>query len=297
MASGRQEALFSRGTAPAQRGFTLVEAIMVIVITGVLSGVVAVFVKGPVEGYVSGVRRAELGDIADTALRRMARDLRTAVPNSLRLSSDGKYIEFIPMSAGGRYRAEGSGNAYCATGDDHLDFSAIDTCFEILGPAMTFSAGDRIFVGSTQSDGNLPYQGETSSAHIRRPYAGATGSPVNFVTMTSSARLPASAELSGSRFQVAAQSTQAVSYGCESIAAAPSGGDGPGSLRRYWAYGYNPTQATPPVGGSKALLADKLSACSMQYEARDALFSVTLQLTRAGESVRLYHEIHVNTTP
>ena len=39
-------------------GFTLVEAIMVIVITGILAGMVAVFIKAPVDGYVDSVRRA-----------------------------------------------------------------------------------------------------------------------------------------------------------------------------------------------------------------------------------------------
>lgn len=34
------------------RGFTLVEAIVVIVITGVIAGMVAVFIRTPVEGYM-----------------------------------------------------------------------------------------------------------------------------------------------------------------------------------------------------------------------------------------------------
>ncbi len=59
--------------------------IVVIAITGVLAAAVAVFIKNPVEGYVDAVRRADLTDLADTALRRMTRDVRTALPNSLRV--------------------------------------------------------------------------------------------------------------------------------------------------------------------------------------------------------------------
>ncbi len=70
-----------------QYGFTLIEMIVVIVITGIIAGVVAVFLKAPVQGYIDSARRAELTDIADTAIRRMARDVRTAVPNSVRVAS------------------------------------------------------------------------------------------------------------------------------------------------------------------------------------------------------------------
>ena len=84
-------------------GFTLIESIMVIVITGILAAVVAVFIRSPVQGYIDSVRRAELTDQADVALRRISRDVRLALPNSLRVTSDGTYdyIEFIMTSAGG----------------------------------------------------------------------------------------------------------------------------------------------------------------------------------------------------
>jgi prepilin-type N-terminal cleavage/methylation domain-containing protein len=69
-----------------QRGFTLVELIMVIVIMGVIGGMVSVFMKSPIDAYVDSARRAALTDVADTAVRRMARDIRKALPNSLRQS-------------------------------------------------------------------------------------------------------------------------------------------------------------------------------------------------------------------
>ncbi|NCN89388.1 MAG: prepilin-type N-terminal cleavage/methylation domain-containing protein, partial [Gallionella sp.] len=56
----------------SQRGFTLIEMIVVIVITGIIAGIVAIFIKAPVQGYVDSARRAELTDIADTAVRRLA---------------------------------------------------------------------------------------------------------------------------------------------------------------------------------------------------------------------------------
>jgi MSHA biogenesis protein MshO len=102
-------------TSPANRlrqgGFTLTEMVMVIVITGILAGIVAVFIAGPVGGYVDSARRAQLTDAADAALRHLAREVRLALPNSMRVGTDGsnRYIEFIMTSAGGRYRDASDG--------------------------------------------------------------------------------------------------------------------------------------------------------------------------------------------
>ena len=46
-------------TGRRPRGFTLVEMIIVIVITGIIGGIVAIFLRAPVQGYVDSARRAE----------------------------------------------------------------------------------------------------------------------------------------------------------------------------------------------------------------------------------------------
>ena len=86
----------------SHRGFTLVEMIIVIVITGIIGGMVAMFIRMPVQGYVDSARRAEMTDIADTALRRIGRDLRTAVPNSVRVPARGLDLHRIPADEGWR---------------------------------------------------------------------------------------------------------------------------------------------------------------------------------------------------
>jgi MSHA biogenesis protein MshO len=87
-----------------QRGTTLLELVMVISIIGVIGAVASIFIKGPIDGYVEGARRAALTDAVDTTVRRMARDIRKALPNSTRIRN-AQCLEFIPTKTGGRYRA------------------------------------------------------------------------------------------------------------------------------------------------------------------------------------------------
>ena len=299
------------GNKYTQTGFTLIELIMVMVITGIISTVVAMFLKAPVDQYMDIARRAEMTDIADTALHRMARDIRTAVPNSVRLPilAGSTYIEFLPTKTGGRYRANPatSGVAQCGgtLAQDIFDFTIADTCFEILGPAIDFTADDQIVVGSTQSNGNPPYQDPTAAACgmaatttcIRRPVSAGGAGVQQRVVMTSAYAFPSFAVLAGQRFEVVPSDQQAVTYACENVGGAV---DGTGTLTRYWAYGFNAVQAAPPLSGSSALLADKISACSIAYNTanpRNALVAITLTITRGGESISLYQEIHVNNTP
>ncbi len=288
--------------AKFRRGFTLVEMIVVIVITGIIGGMVAMFIRAPVQGYADSARRAEMSDIADTALRRIARDVRSAVPNSVRIPvpAGSTYFEFLPTRDGGRYRVANAGAGSCGANGNELSFDAVDACFEIIGEPITFVAGDQIVVGSTQADGNLPYQPVAAASGVRRaiPVAGA-GVNRTFVTMTPTVKLPDFAELAGHRFEVVPGDQLAVTYSCETLGV-DANGDGTGTLVRYWAYGFNAVQAAPPLAGASAVLAANVRGCVFAYDTsnqRNGLLEAELTITRGGESVNLYHEIHVNNIP
>lgn len=299
------------GDMKPQRGFTLVEMIIVIVITGIIAGMVAMFIRAPVQGYVDSARRAEMSDIADTALRRMGRDLRTAVPNSVRLPTPAgsTYFEFLPTTEGGRYRvdpADGAGGCAAVAGNtrgDALNFDAADTCFEIIGTQIATSVGDAIVIGSTQSDGRQPYQLVSSATGVRRMVSAAGTTTVQ---VTSATPLPASSELEGHRFAVVPAAQQAVTYACVNPGGGACGtdanGDGTCRLTRYWSYGFNDPQAAPAAltAPSTAILADRVSNCNFVYDtsnARNSLLAASLTITRDNESVNLYHEVHINNIP
>lgn len=282
-------------------GFTLVEAVAVIAITGILAAIVAVFIRRPVEGYFDAARRAELSDIAHTAMRRMERELHLALPNSVRVTLVGTtyFLEFIPANNGGRYRAQ----VDSAGAGDPLDFAAADTSFDLLGPGMSFAAGDEIVISNTNNIGALgdAYLGNSTSAHNRRPYNGAVGATVNSVAITSANRLDVTLDSPGRHFFVV---NGPVTYVCTQAAA---GGTGAGTLTRYWGYAMQAAQpadvtAAPLSGAASAPLANFVSACEITPpenlpQPGYALVTIRVTLLNQNERVSLYHEIHVNNVP
>lgn len=265
-------------------GFTLVEMIMVITITGIIAAIVAVFIRAPVEGYVDAVRRAELTDQADVALRRFSRDLRLALPNSLRVTTIGgiAYIEFIMTASGGRYRDPTDGS----TAGNFLSFT--DTAnrkFDVLGTLPAMVANDFVVVYNLGVAGANAYAGG-NIAQIQA-IAG------NTVTLSANPFAAQSPPLPSpnARFQVVPGGVRAVTYACPTAAA--------GNLTRHWNYGFNAAQAVP-AGGSTALLASN-ATCTVEYAAnatgRNGLLYINLTLTSGGESVSLFNQIHVGNAP
>ena len=100
-------------TIRTQHGFTLVEAIVVMVVLGIIGATIGMFITGPLRGAVDLGARVELTDSADTAIRRLERDVRNALPNSLRITSVGSavYLEYLDVRTAGRYRTVASGGA------------------------------------------------------------------------------------------------------------------------------------------------------------------------------------------
>ncbi len=282
-------------------GFTLVESVMVIVITGILAAVVAIFIRAPVQGYFDTVRRAELTDHADLALRRITRDVRLALPNSVRLRTEGNvhYIEFIMTRSGGRYRDVSDGS----TGGDFLSFSnTTDLSFDVHGPmpAITPASpgvnGDFIVVfnlGPGNAPANAYADGDACANCNRARINGIAGNTVTLAANPYASQAPPLSSPNG-RFQVVPGDVRAVTYSC------PVAGAAAGNLTRHWNYGFFATQPAPPEGGSQALLATDAN-CIVNYApaigGRHGLLDLQLTLTSQGETVTLQQQIRVDNAP
>ncbi len=87
------------------RGFTLVEVIAVVVILSIVTVVGSGFVTTTLRAYRDSDARNLLVQRARLVMEQMSRQLRMAVPNSVRVSSTGNCIEFMPLVAASTYRA------------------------------------------------------------------------------------------------------------------------------------------------------------------------------------------------
>jgi MSHA biogenesis protein MshO len=297
------------------RGFTLVEAIVVIVIIGIVSAMVAVFIRAPILGYRDTVARAELTDQADLALRRMARDIRLALPNSVRVNAAGDHLEFLQTRSGARYISveDGIDNSLALRFDDPTK-----TDFAALAPPASFSqarVNDYVVVTnlgmgfapanaydlSTTGAGNIAaITGiDAPSTATVNTDAGTVTLPVRRITLAANpfARQAIPMVSPRQRFQVV---SGPVSFFCTDA------GNGTFTLWRAWGYGINATQ-TIPTTGPRAMLATGLTRCSGLFNAdgnvalqRTGLVVVAIEMQSrnadAGK-IRLVHQVHVDNTP
>ena len=267
---------------PADRstGFTLVEMIVSIVIAGILLSMVAMFGRRQIDAYIDVGNRAQLADEADTALRRIARDLQSALPNSVRQS--GSYIEFVPIRDAGRYRADvdnsGLGN--------FLDFtSSTDNSFDVLGPAVNVAAGDQLVIFNLGQTGSDVYAGTS-----RRAISSGAGSVSSLqYTLGGLGQFPLASPQN--RFQIVGGP---VTYQCN---AAPAGG----TVLRHSGYAFAGSQPTSFAGATSAVLVGDVTDCNFSYSPavlqRNGLVVLRLTLKRNGESVELLHQVDVLNTP
>lgn len=260
------------------RGVTLVEMIVAIVVTGILVSLTSMFGRWQIQSYFDVANRAELTDAADTALRRIARDLQAALPNSVRVTGD--FIEFVPVRDAGRYRAM---QTPTATGDI-LDFSlAADNSFDVLGPTVAVAAGEELAVYNLGIAGADVYAGDVRRAI---PAGGVGAARTNVVFTPTASALPLASPMN--RFYIVGQP---VTYRCDL---------GAGVLRRHWNYGFTAVQPTPPAGNT-ATLVNGVTACAISYapgvQQRNGIVSIRLSLAGNGEAVTLMQQVDVLNSP
>ena len=295
-----------RRSTPGEGGFTLVEFVIVIVVIGIVASLLANILRRPMEGYIAVERRAALVDRADTALLRMTREMRLALPYSVRLSGSNA-VEFLRTFDGGRYKERGAGR---------LNFNVNTATFEVTnalanpGLIRTGSGSAACMAGS--ADCLVVY-------NIGQPktIAAAAGAGIS-----ANAYLGASLAYEGNVATIAAAAANSLTFDNSDLIPPPPppwslGVPSPdqrfhivdtpvsficagGSIYRYSGYGLQENQPVPPaVAGD--LLVDGVSQCTFDYQpptvSRFGLVTLQITVTSAGESVSLTQQIHVSNIP
>ena len=303
-------------------GFTLVELVAVLTLSSILGLVVWRNLSLPMRAFVDVKQRTAMVATARLALARMRRELTLALPNSVRVSSDGLALEMLKTSASGRYRAD------VVPGDatsDSLNLSVTSDSFQTLG-AWTIPTSVR-----TSADVTACLAGSADCLVIYN-----TGNPSSCAAQPAGTRTNAwsccAAQPAGTRTNAwcgdnLAGIVSAVSAtGVISVNRAAAGTVWPTgspeqrffvvdtavsfvcsgtSLSRYSGYALANTQPIPPsVSGN--LLATGVAACAFSYQTGSATraglvnLSLTLSLTNpdgVAEKVTLFDQVHVPNSP
>lgn len=292
-----------------QRGFTLIEAIIVISITGVIAAIVSIFIVSPVTGYMTTVRHAQMTDAADASLRRLQREIRLALPNSVRVTDGSSsqntcasspcYIEFIPTVSGALYRSPGDGSS----SGNFLDVAAdpVSYTFDVMGTSGTIPTDWQIVKNASYVVVYNLGPGFAPQDAYQLNNCASKGCNIALITGISNYTLtlgsfPFVESSPNNRFQVVPNSGP-VSYSC------PFTGSSSGPMYRYAGYGFLGTQPAPPPAADEELVISNVT-CTVNYSpttalSRDGILFVTIVVTDAasGDTVQVFREIHVDNAP
>jgi MSHA biogenesis protein MshO len=281
------------------RGFTLIELVITMVVASIVSAMMALFLASPVQSYTDQSRRAALVDAADGALRVIARDVRRALPNSVRVNGTGttSIVELMRTTEAVRYRSTGTGSGSATD----LDFGAADGEFTTLGKFTTISrpfdsTAYYLAVYNVGVAGADAYE----LANVITPQG--TRITIDDGTEAGTDRLtmaPAFQFAYSSPSQRVFLVEGPVAYLCDNTAH---------TLTRFT--GYTPAADSTTrdsaseliaAGAVPALIAGDVAGCSFDYAAgstqRAGLLTAALTVSRSGEQISLLEQVHVVNTP
>jgi len=282
-----------------QKGFTLVELVITITLTTIVVSFMAMFISGPVRAYNDQGRRAELVDLAENSLRRIARDIRHALPNSVRVSASGSVValELLNTVDGVRYRDRPPPGSPA----ERLQFASPDDAFNSVG---SFTNITRPFSSTAHYlsiyNVGVPGANAYELANVITPPGTQIDIDADAIPGEDNVRIsPAFRFAFPSPGQRVFLVDGAVTYLCDTSI---------GTLVRYSGYAITPDQSDRnsdaellAAGASSTLITNRVNACDMGYAPgtaqRAGLVSMSLAVADTGETVSLLHQVHVDNVP
>ncbi|GAA5316499.1 MAG: type II secretion system protein [Candidatus Pelagadaptatus aseana] len=254
-----------------QSGLTLVELIAVIIVLAIVGTIGFGFVGNTMETYASTIERGKLVAKGRAALERMARQLRGAAPNSIRIT--GNCVEFLPVAGGGNYIGDVPDTANGAAPSG----SAVTTPIATAPHAVSLWTARYVVIGAL--DEAELYDTQVSLADL-------AGRTATSLTLTADKQWLRNSL--NRRFYLV-DNPQAF---CVTA----------GSLR-FHASGYaTPSTSTGTPAGAGDLMAGGVSVAapfvlSPGTEDRNATLSMSLQFSEGGEGIVLNQEVLIRNVP
>jgi MSHA biogenesis protein MshO len=245
-----------------------------------------------------------MADTADTALRRIARDVRLALPNTVRVDSTGMFLEFIPIVTGGRYQP----NDTCFSSG----CTSLSTLGDMLSGVQVTTGSDLVAIYNQYNNSGADCAPTTPglySAYCTQGVAVLTsasgaGTTSNTLGFSNTVFLPPGGSPSSRVFIVRASP---VTFACDA---------GTGTLWRISGYAIQKAQpnslAAAPLSSATSIvpLATNVICPAVvsgsvpsrfsyapTVSSRYGLLSAWITLQTSGETVNLLHQIHVDNTP
>ena len=295
-------------------GFTLVELVLVIAISAVIGAMIASVLSRPLDNFVGQSRRAELVDRGAAALSRMQRDIRLAVPNSLRVSGDGQALELLEIYSAGRYRpnrlggeilnlSPASDSSSCTEKQQCKRFCLFGSDFPVpqswRGWLVVYNVGAESG-GEPTKGSNVWADPKTDSAvpyGVITPLATFKTSSTGYCR--SSSDPGTEVEYVGDDFRFQYASPQKRAYFADRVVGYRCVG---GELLRYEYAELQPSlPESIPAAASRAAQAGDVAGCTFAYRrgtgTRAGLATLRLRLSVDGESVELIQQVHVDNAP
>jgi MSHA biogenesis protein MshO len=275
----------------ASRAFTLVELVMVMVVISILATGSVKFISQSAQGLVNSAERQSLASTASIAIEKVLRQVRGALPNSVRTFDDGgnSCIEFVPILHSSEYLSVPIIIA-------ETDFEAIafdDADGTEFGFVAVYPISENSIYGTSPA---TPRNVSTNTASASA--VGTLGTPsANLQTITFSAsssyRFPTDSP--EKRFYLV---SQPISF-CE---------DSIGRLWRYQNYGFHPdsSEEIPTSGADRTLIADSLEKDSLSFNVsppqlqRNAVVRMSLVIVNSSsnaESINSSQEVQLRNVP
>ena len=263
-------------------GFTLIELIIVIVISGIIAAGSARFIAHTAAGYVAtGVRQGNAA-VGVIAMEKMTREIRSALPNSIRVDGSNQCIEFVPVLSASKYLSA------------PVAPSSAGTAISVISNGYVLSASIDEYAVVYPSSVSAVYSPSTNTAVTNSQISALTSSSF---TLGASHQFPTDSPTR--RVYVV---SNPVSY-CVATVSGVTG------IFRYSDYGFNASIASPPSGGDRDLLVNNINTSSVDFDVvpatltRNALAELTFQVSvdvgysNSDEVLTMHQEVQIRNVP